>query len=302
MAKPIKYLSIYIIFLIVIVSSLYYFHYTKRHKVNIFLVRKTYGDIQPSQLSQGLIQITYPNPEFKNIPKKVQIDTTPFFKHRSKKPFSCIWHGLLYIKESGLYTIGTTSDDGSWIYIDDKLIVDNGGRHENRCVLNQIQLEKGFHKLSIHYFDKGGDANLEINWANKKIAPYTTLMPKAYLVYPKSDYKKVYVNRLNQLNKILPPSLNDKIYITGFLKIEEKDKYDILIRSNDRVGIRIGRTEYWFNPGGQRPITIEFKKKISPITVELENTSGNPSLEFYWAKSGYPLEKIPTKYFSYEKN
>ncbi len=42
-------------------------------------------------------------------------------------PFSVEWIGKIKIDKSGRYIFGTNSNQGNWVYIDNKLIVDNGG-------------------------------------------------------------------------------------------------------------------------------------------------------------------------------
>ncbi len=80
-------------------------------------------------------------------------------KQRSDK-FGFIFEGYIRIDKTTGYTFYTTSDDGSILYIDDKEIVNNDGKHgfdekEGNCLL-----EKGYHKIKLLYFDSGGSNNL----------------------------------------------------------------------------------------------------------------------------------------------
>jgi hypothetical protein len=81
-----------------------------------------------------------------------------------KSPFSILWEGLIEIPSAGTYTFGTVSDDGSWFFIDDKLVVDNGGTHAMDYKSNSILLEKGFHKIQIKYFDSAWGAVMKVTW------------------------------------------------------------------------------------------------------------------------------------------
>ncbi|MDP8237335.1 MAG: TIGR03663 family protein, partial [Candidatus Erginobacter occultus] len=80
-------------------------------------------------------------------------------------PFSILWEGLIEITRSGNYLFATESDDGSWIFIDDILVVNNGGAHGIQYKSNTIILEEGFHRLKIKYFDSAWGAVMKVLWA-----------------------------------------------------------------------------------------------------------------------------------------
>ncbi|MBB4801169.1 hexosaminidase [Flavobacterium nitrogenifigens] len=66
------------------------------------------------------------------------------------------FNGYIFIPETGNYTFSTLSDDGSKLFIDDELIVDNDGIHWMNEAYGAVKLEKGFHKINISYFDLTG--------------------------------------------------------------------------------------------------------------------------------------------------
>lgn len=55
-----------------------------------------------------------------------------------------------------IYTFALLSDDGSLLYIDNELVVDNDGPHSPREVIGQKALAKGLHPVKILYFDYNG--------------------------------------------------------------------------------------------------------------------------------------------------
>ncbi len=67
--------------------------------------------------------------------------------------FAFTFETWIKIPETGLYKFFTYSDDGSTLYIDGKLVVDNDGGHSARYKEARIGLEKGFHKLEVRYFE-----------------------------------------------------------------------------------------------------------------------------------------------------
>ncbi len=50
------------------------------------------------------------------------------------------------------YAFGTNSDDGSYLFIDGQMIVDNGGHHGDVYREGMIQLAEGFHDIILRYF------------------------------------------------------------------------------------------------------------------------------------------------------
>jgi PA14 domain/Dolichyl-phosphate-mannose-protein mannosyltransferase len=80
--------------------------------------------------------------------------------------FSVTWSGKLVILRGGTYTFSIDSDDGSSVYVDQQLLIDNPGRHETQRKSATIALSRGDHDLFIKYFQAGGPATLELSWAS----------------------------------------------------------------------------------------------------------------------------------------
>ncbi len=59
----------------------------------------------------------------------------------------------------GTYTFRTTSDDGSWLWIDGKEVVNNSGLHDVRSATGEIFLRAGVYSLSFKYFERTGTAS-----------------------------------------------------------------------------------------------------------------------------------------------
>jgi sugar lactone lactonase YvrE len=100
-------------------------------------------------------------------------------------PFSIEWIGKIYLPLSGTYTFGTISDDGSYLYLDDQLVVDNGGHHGDVYIEGQMTLEEGFHDLRLRYFQDGGGRKIELFWTPPGGA--RTQVPQEQLFPPDSD-------------------------------------------------------------------------------------------------------------------
>ena len=77
--------------------------------------------------------------------------------------FAIRFRGRLAIDVPGTYIFGLNSDDGSKLYIDKNLIVDNDGIHPPRYVRGSVELEAGMHYIEIHYF-QGQPYQLALQW------------------------------------------------------------------------------------------------------------------------------------------
>ncbi|MBC8351073.1 MAG: c-type cytochrome [Planctomycetes bacterium] len=98
----------------------------------------------------------------------------PQLKQRDK--FALRFTGMIITPKSGKYTFFIASDDGSRIYLNDKLLVNNDGLHGMVEKNASIELPAGAHDLVVTYFDNGGGDGLNVNWQGpgfnkQKIAP-----------------------------------------------------------------------------------------------------------------------------------
>lgn len=67
--------------------------------------------------------------------------------------FAIDYNGAFWISEPGPYHFQLTSDDGSKLYIDDILVINNDGIHPPRTEEGQIELKKGGHLIRVSYFE-----------------------------------------------------------------------------------------------------------------------------------------------------
>lgn len=97
-------------------------------------------------------------------PQAIQVDWFLFPNDILPAPFSIEWRGKIHAPVTGLYTFGTNSDDGSYVYLDGQLVVDNGGSHGSRYREGQIFLEEGYHDIVVQYFQEIGSREMELWW------------------------------------------------------------------------------------------------------------------------------------------
>ena len=76
--------------------------------------------------------------------------------------FGFEYTGYIRLPQTGMYEFSTVSDDGSRLYIGDKLVVDNDGLHGSEEKTGVIGLAKGFHPIRVTYFEKTGGTELSV--------------------------------------------------------------------------------------------------------------------------------------------
>jgi len=86
-----------------------------------------------------------------NIPLR---DFTEGFPGVTKREewFAIDYTGRFWIEKPGLYGFALTSDDGSRLYIDDQMVVDNDGIHPIATHSGIVELSGGIHTIRIQYF------------------------------------------------------------------------------------------------------------------------------------------------------
>lgn len=86
------------------------------------------------------------------------------------------------IEEAGTYDFYTNSDDGSRLYVDGKLVVDNDGDHGVMERRGEIELSPGRHLIRVVYFNGGGGHHLDVKFQGpkypKQIVPANLLFRK----------------------------------------------------------------------------------------------------------------------------
>lgn len=111
--------------------------------------------------------------------------------------FGFIYSGLINVAEDGFYTFYTSSDDGTQLYIGDKLVVDNDGTHGLGDVEGRpVALKAGMHYITVKYFNSGGDKGLQISYAgigiSKQVIPADVLYrvnnaPEVFMILPENN-------------------------------------------------------------------------------------------------------------------
>lgn len=96
--------------------------------------------------------------------------------------FAYEFRSWIKIPERGVYRFYTFSDDGSRLFVDDQVVVDNDGSHNSRRQDGKVALEAGYHELSILYFEDYMGQVLEVGVSSRDIREMT--LPDHMLFLP----------------------------------------------------------------------------------------------------------------------
>ena len=95
----------------------------------------------------------------------------------SRDAFALRFTGMLNVPQDGRYHFWLTSDDGSRMYLDGRLLIDNDGLHGNVEKHTRLKLNAGRHGLAVTYFDNGGGDGLKFEWEGPN-TPRSVIDPK----------------------------------------------------------------------------------------------------------------------------
>ena len=163
------------------------------------------------ELAPGLVGVYYEGvatlgeikgkkPVLVRVDKQVSFESVEgdFHGARVSGPFSVRWLGMIKIEKAGEYQFFTESDDGSRLYINDRLVVRNDGDHPMvERGGRPVTLEAGMHAIRLEYYQGGGGAGCQLRWQpagkNKQAVPAAVLFHKkgdAEIAWDKAAWEK----------------------------------------------------------------------------------------------------------------
>ncbi|MBX6379658.1 MAG: fibronectin type III domain-containing protein [Thermoflavifilum aggregans] len=80
--------------------------------------------------------------------------------------FAFAWNGYIHIPYSGTYTFYTNSDDGSQLFINNTLVVNNDGLHSATEKSGTYSFtQPGWYPITVWYYQQTGGFSLTVSWA-----------------------------------------------------------------------------------------------------------------------------------------
>jgi hypothetical protein len=74
------------------------------------------------------------------------------------------WRGYFEVPETGTYLFQTRSDDGVKLFVDDGQVIMNWTDHPAVIDTGTRTLEKGYHRLTLEYYQGGGEGCITLSW------------------------------------------------------------------------------------------------------------------------------------------
>ncbi|MAG58663.1 MAG: hypothetical protein CMJ83_20430 [Planctomycetes bacterium] len=140
-----------------------------------FLLRKT---VLPGTLSYAMYRKKYETLDAfeKEAPDPERTGLCDAFDPklaRRGNDFVLRFDGFLKVPHDGTYTFHVNSDDGSRLWIDSRLVVDNDGHRRNQKAISKsgrVELKAGWRALRVTYFQRVRNTVLEVAWAGPGLA------------------------------------------------------------------------------------------------------------------------------------
>jgi beta-glucosidase len=155
----------------------------------------------PSGSGQGLLGEYFTNMTLSGSPVLTRVDSQINFDWNGQSPgpgvpatqWSARWTGTLTPPVSGTYTFSLTSDDGSRLYINNQLLIDNWRDQATTTETASIQLTAGQpYAIRVEYYQNGGASNVALGWSIP--GQENTLLSQAVELARSSDVAIVFVN------------------------------------------------------------------------------------------------------------
>ncbi|MBT6453658.1 MAG: hypothetical protein HOK60_11760 [Planctomycetes bacterium] len=96
--------------------------------------------------------------------EKISVDPKP-----RQDNFGIRFDGEFLVSRAGQYQFSLTSDDGSKLWIDGVLVVDNGGVHGPTTKTGSMTLTSGWHGVDARVFEHGGGESIIVRWSGPGI-------------------------------------------------------------------------------------------------------------------------------------
>ena len=148
---------------------------TRKYEKLIPLEPENAGDLVPGinyavYLAEGM--------EWESLPdfgvlKPDRIGTTAYFdlglapRHDR---YGLAFTGYLDVPRDGLYKFTIASDDGSRVYLGDRMVADCDGLHQRIERSGEVALKAGKHAVKVLFMQGAGEAELEVMWEGPGIA------------------------------------------------------------------------------------------------------------------------------------
>ena len=251
----------------------------------------------------------------------------------AEENYSIRFHGGLKIEKDANYTFYVSSDDGSKLWIDDKLVVDNDGDHAADEKSGRIKLAAGTHKIVLGYYQGGGERALTVSFESalneKKAIPADALIAKEPEKFPDApanipgnlsyEYYENEYDKLPDFTALTPTAKgecdgfdialdgksraeNFAVRFIGNLKIDKDGEYTFYTTSDDGSRLLLDDKVVVDNDGDHPAEEKEGKTTLTAgshkLIVLFYQHGGEKALQVSYAGPDIEKKQIPTKNLS----
>merc|ERR1712038_1405059 len=150
-------------------------------------------------------------------------DTGEFAGSGRTDDVAASFEGHLVFEDAGDYELCLTSDDGSKLFFDGSLLIDNDGLHGDVQVCTNKNTV-GIHKILIEYWESGGYSSLKLEWKRPSSSSLVVVPASAWSTpptcLPENGQDKFWTGKLNGKMKPKKKSCN-WLKNAGDFKIEK---------------------------------------------------------------------------------
>ena len=276
-----------------IAYSMYRIIFTENHGSNLIQLAEISfsqdGNSPPSPeepesaYANGLINTYYEGtwsslPKFEDLsPSSSQrvnpsiVDNVGIKQYGGKNNFALVQEGFINLSEPGLYTFKLRSDDGSKLYFDNRLLINNDGKHSARDRFAEISIEPGLHSIRVEYFEAGGGEVLSLQYSING-RPFNDL-----------DQESLF-HQINEEEPPRDPKPPENPEDPDDSDECSKDRWDHSNQAmtNLESGPLVGHTSHreaniWAYAGGRKNIAIKYQELDSctrPVQLDVGTRSG----------------------------
>ena len=105
-------------------------------------------------------------PDFDRLTPRSAFDagvlSVPMVHNLPEEHVGRVYAGYILVPADDVYQFTLTSDDGSRLYVDGKLLIDNDGLHSAQAKTGDVALAEGLHAVRIEWYNATGDAVLHL--------------------------------------------------------------------------------------------------------------------------------------------
>jgi len=163
---------------LVVKSFSYTGRYDQTAKGNFELGKALPSVSKPKKVNSGGLKYSYYEGSWEKLPDFIKLKPVKtgvadnvfnIYNLPAKTNFACLFEGYFEIVKDGYYFFALVSNDGSKLFLGDKLIIDNDGVHATESVKSFVlPLGKGFYPVRIEYFQKDAGSVLQLLYLDEQ--------------------------------------------------------------------------------------------------------------------------------------